>query len=50
MDLKIEALHAHVSQGVEDAEGWVRERARELGERGGMEYAEAFKAFDFTED
>jgi LmbE family N-acetylglucosaminyl deacetylase len=50
IDVKIEALRAHESQGVEDAEPWVRERARELGERGGFEYAEAFRAFSFTED
>ncbi|MGZ8603286.1 MAG: PIG-L deacetylase family protein [Actinomycetota bacterium] len=50
MDLKLEALRAHVSQGVDDAEPWVRERARELGKQGGCEYAEAFRAFSFTED
>jgi LmbE family N-acetylglucosaminyl deacetylase len=50
LDLKLEALRAHASQGGEEAEEWVRERARELGAQGGMEYAEAFRAFDFTED
>jgi LmbE family N-acetylglucosaminyl deacetylase len=50
LDLKLEALRAHASQGGEEAETWVRERARELGRQGGMEYAEAFRAFDFTED
>jgi LmbE family N-acetylglucosaminyl deacetylase len=50
IDLKLEALRAHVSQGVEDAETWVRERAREFGEQAGVEYAEAFRAFSFTED
>jgi hypothetical protein len=28
----------------------VRERAREVGEAAGMEYAEAFKAFRFVDD
>jgi LmbE family N-acetylglucosaminyl deacetylase len=50
LDLKLAALRAHASQGGEEAEKWVRERARELGAQGGMEYAEAFRAFDFTED
>ncbi len=50
MDLKLEALFAHRSQGIEDAEEWVRERARELGKQGGTEYAEAFRAFAFMED
>jgi LmbE family N-acetylglucosaminyl deacetylase len=50
LELKLEALRAHESQGTDDAEDWVRQRARELGEQGGMEYAEAFRAFDFTED
>jgi LmbE family N-acetylglucosaminyl deacetylase len=50
MDQKLDALRAHVSQGVEDAEVWVRERARELGGQAGVEYAEGFRAFTFTED
>jgi LmbE family N-acetylglucosaminyl deacetylase len=50
IDLKLEALRAHASQGTDDAETWVRERARELGAKGGVEYAEAFRAFTFTED
>jgi LmbE family N-acetylglucosaminyl deacetylase len=50
IDLKLEALRAHASQDVDDAEDWVRERARELGKQAGVEYAEAFRAFDFTED
>ena len=29
---------------------WVRERARELGEEGGFEYAEGFKTFDLRDD
>ncbi|HZD17351.1 MAG TPA: PIG-L deacetylase family protein [Actinomycetota bacterium] len=50
IDRKIEALARHVSQGGTDVEEWVRERARQLGEQGGMEYAEAFRAFDLTEE
>ena len=50
MDLKLEALHAHESQGVEDADGWVRDRAAELGKIAGFEYAEGFISFDLTED
>jgi len=45
IDLKIEALTKHRSQGVEDDLQWVRDRAKELGEKGGMEYAEGFLAF-----
>ena len=50
IDLKIEALRRHESQGTGDAEEWVRERVRELGDRSGTEYAEGFRAFAFTED
>ncbi len=50
IDLKLEALRAHESQGVDDAEPWVRERAKELGQQAGAEYAEGFHAFAFTED
>jgi LmbE family N-acetylglucosaminyl deacetylase len=50
IDLKIEALRRHESQGTGDAEDWVRERAHELGEKAGTEYAEGFHAFSFTED
>jgi LmbE family N-acetylglucosaminyl deacetylase len=50
IDLKIEALRRHESQGTGDAEEWVRERARELGEKAGTEYAEGFHAFSFMED
>jgi len=34
----------------EAAAPWVRERAREVGEPVGMEYAESFKAFRFVDD
>ena len=50
MDLKLGALHAHESQGIEDADGWVRHRAGELGTIAGCEYAEGFISFDLTED
>jgi len=50
IDRKIEALARHVSQGGADAEAWVRERARQVGEQAGLEYAEGFKAFSLTEE
>jgi LmbE family N-acetylglucosaminyl deacetylase len=51
IDLKLEALRAHGSQeGTDDADGWVRERARELGKQAGCEYAEGYRAFSLTED
>jgi LmbE family N-acetylglucosaminyl deacetylase len=50
IDTKIEALAQHVSEEGEAAAPWVRERAREVGEAAGMEYAEAFKAFRFVDD
>ena len=50
IDLKVESLRRHESQGTGEAEEWVRERARELGEQSGTEYAEGFRAFSFTED
>jgi LmbE family N-acetylglucosaminyl deacetylase len=45
MDLKLEALRSHVSQGAGDSEDWVRERARQMGRAGGLELAEGFKTF-----
>lgn len=50
IDVKVEALARHVSQGAEGSEPWVRERARELGERGGVEYAEAFRTLDLRHE
>ena len=50
MDLKLEALHVHESQAVEDADGWVRDRAAELGKLAGCDYAEGFISFDLAED
>jgi LmbE family N-acetylglucosaminyl deacetylase len=50
IDTKIAALAAHQSQHGEASAPWVRERARQLGERGGVEYAEAFTSFSFVDD
>jgi len=50
LDTKLESLRAHESQGTADAADWVRERARELGEEGGFEYAEGFKTFDLRDE
>jgi len=50
IDLKLQALAQHVSQEAEAAAPWVRERARELGELAGYEYAEGFKAFRLRDD
>lgn len=46
IETKIEALRCHRSQiGDWPVDEWIRKRARERGEAGGMEYAEAFKTF-----
>jgi LmbE family N-acetylglucosaminyl deacetylase len=45
IDAKLAALAAHRSQRTEAAAPFVRERARELGERAGYEYAEGFRTF-----
>jgi len=50
MDLKLEALTKHRSQTLEDSLEWVRDRARELGEKGGVEYAEAFRTFSLKDE
>jgi LmbE family N-acetylglucosaminyl deacetylase len=56
MDLKLEALRRHQSQGTDESEPWVRLRAKETAAEasagGGavMEYAESFRAFSFTDD
>jgi len=50
MDLKLEALTKHRSQNLEDSLEWVRDRARELGEKGGVEYAEAFRTFSLKDE
>src|SRR5512134_622666 len=50
IDTKLAALAAHQSQHAEASAPWVRERARQLGEEAGVEYAEAFKTFAFEDD
>jgi LmbE family N-acetylglucosaminyl deacetylase len=50
IEVKIQALARHESQGTAASEPWVRQHAKELGSEAGMEYAEAFLAFDFTDD
>jgi len=50
LDLKLKALFAHESQLGSDVEERVTERARELGEQAGCQFAEGFKAFRFVDD
>ncbi|HEX5949783.1 MAG TPA: PIG-L deacetylase family protein [Actinomycetota bacterium] len=50
IDTKLAALAAHQSQHAEASAPWVRERARQLGDQAGVEYAEAFKTFAFEDD
>jgi LmbE family N-acetylglucosaminyl deacetylase len=50
IDAKLRALAAHRSQHTEAAAPWVRERARELGERAGSEYAEGFRTFALKDE
>jgi LmbE family N-acetylglucosaminyl deacetylase len=63
LEVKMQALARHESQGTAEAEPWVRLRAKEAaaeaaakGQGAGqgaeqpMEYAESFLAFDFTDD
>lgn len=50
IDVKILALAEHRSQRAEASAPWVRERARQLGELGGVEYAEAFRTFDLRDE
>jgi len=50
IDVKIRALAEHRSQQGEASAPWVRERARELGERAGYEYAEGFRTFALKDD
>jgi LmbE family N-acetylglucosaminyl deacetylase len=50
LDTKMEALRRHASQGAGDSEDRVRERAREVGEAGGLEYAEGFKTFALRDE
>lgn len=48
IDLKIKALRCHASQvgNREEVEGWVRQRATEVGRSKGFPYAEAFRRID----
>ena len=48
--IKLKALSAHESQLGPGVEERVTERAREIGERAGCEFAEGFKAFRFVDD
>lgn len=50
IDVKLEALTRHESQQGEAAAPWVRERAREYGEKAGVEYAEGFKTFKLKDE
>jgi LmbE family N-acetylglucosaminyl deacetylase len=57
IEMKIQALARHESQGAAESEPWVRLRAKETAaeaaKAGGgdeMEYAESFRAFSFTDD
>jgi LmbE family N-acetylglucosaminyl deacetylase len=50
LPVKLKALAAHASQLGPEVEERVTERAREIGERAGCEFAEGFRAFRFTED
>lgn len=55
MELKIQALARHESQGTAESEPWVRLRAKETAAEAAkagaeMEFAESFRAFSFTDD
>jgi LmbE family N-acetylglucosaminyl deacetylase len=55
IELKIEALARHESQGTAESEPWVRLRAKEAAAEAAkageaMEFAESFRAFSFTDD
>ena len=50
IDVKIQALAEHRSQQGEASAPWVRERARELGQRAGHEYAEGFRTFALKDE
>ena len=53
-EIQIQALAEHQSQGAADSEPWVRLRAKETaaeaGAEAGMDYAESFRAFSFSDD
>jgi LmbE family N-acetylglucosaminyl deacetylase len=50
IDLKLEALSKHESQGTGEAAKFVRERAEQMGKEAGYAYAEGFKALRFVDD
>ncbi len=50
IDLKVEALSRHVSQGGADVGERVRQRAKEVGAEAGHPYGEGFKTFRFVDD
>jgi LmbE family N-acetylglucosaminyl deacetylase len=55
MDVKLESLRRHQSQGTEESEPWVRLRAKETAAEAAtagqtMEYAESFRAFSFADE
>jgi len=50
IELKVEALACHVSEGGPDAAPFVRERAAEVGKQAGCDYAEAFKTFNLADE
>lgn len=50
IDVKLESLAQHRSQQGEASAPWVRERGRQLGEAGGVEYAEGFRTFALREE
>jgi len=50
IETKLQALACHVSQGVDDVEGWVRKQAEKFGELGGVPLAEGFKVFDLRDE
>ena len=50
IDLKLQAIAKHESQHLDDADEWIRERAREYGGRIGVDYAEAFRSFNLQDE
>jgi LmbE family N-acetylglucosaminyl deacetylase len=51
IEAKIEALRCHKSQ-IHDwpVDEWIKDRARQRGAAGGMEFAESFKTFKLREE
>ncbi len=50
IEVKLDSLAQHRSQQAEASAPWVRERGRQLGEAGGVEYAEGFRTFALKEE